>query len=77
LSFGGAAKCRTKLVGFELAEGGFAEAFEELRDGDGGGGLDALVKVDEAPGELAGEEGADGGLAGAHEAGETDYLRAW
>ena len=61
-----------ELVGFDLAEGGFAETLENFRDAHVGGGFDAIVKIDEAPGELAGEERADGGLAGAHEAGEAE-----
>ena len=74
--FGGAAEGGTELVGLCLAEGGFAEALEELRDGDAGGSFNAFVEVDEAPGELAGEQGADGGFAGAHETGEAKDLWA-
>jgi len=71
LEFEGAAEGGAELLGFELAESGFAVAFEELRDGDAGGFFDTVVEIDEAPGELAREEGADRGFARAHETGEA------
>ncbi len=40
------------------------------------GGFDAIVEIDEAPGELAREQRADGGLARAHEAGEAEQRYA-
>jgi hypothetical protein len=38
--------------------------------------LDAIVQVDKAPGELAREQGADGGLAGTHESSEAENRKA-
>lgn len=79
--FEDAAEGGTKLIGFDLAKRGLAEAFENFGDAQVGGGFNAVVEIDEAPGELAGEERADGGLAGAHEAGEAEQwyalLRLW
>src|SRR5262249_36492211 len=57
--FSGAAKDGAKLFCFKGAEGGFTEAFEKFRDAKAGGILDAIVKVDKAPGELASEKRAD------------------
>lgn len=74
--FESAAEGGAKLVGLDLAEGGLAETFEDLRDGQAGGFLDAFIEIDEAPGQLASEQGADGGLAGAHKAGEAENLSA-
>jgi len=71
LEFEGATECGAELLGFELAKSGFAVAFEEFCDGDTGGFFDAVVEIDEAPGELASEEGADRGFARAHETGEA------
>jgi hypothetical protein len=76
LLFDGAAEGGAKFVGFELAERGFAVAFEELRDGDAGGGFDAFVEIHEAPAELASEPRADGAFAGAHKACEADNRNA-
>ena len=56
----------------EVAEGGLAAAGEEFGDGAAGFGFDDIVCVEEAPAETRGEERADGGLAGTHEAGEDD-----
>src|SRR5437899_858224 len=64
---GSTAEGSTELVRLNLAERGFAEAFENLRDGEAGGLLNAFVEIDKAPGELPGQERTDGGLAGAHE----------
>src|SRR5579872_686058 len=78
--FEDAAESGAKLVGFNLAKGGFAEALKHLGDAHVGGGFDAVVEIDEAPGELAREKRADSGLAGAHEAGEAkqrDALLRW
>lgn len=66
-----AAERGAELVGFDLAKGLFAEAFENLGDAQVRGGFDAIVEIDEAPSELTREQGADRGLAGAHEAGEA------
>lgn len=74
--FENAAERGAKLVGFDLAECGFAEALEDFRDAHVRGGFDAVVEIDETPGKLAREEGADGGLAGAHEAGEAEQRYA-
>jgi hypothetical protein len=54
-----------------LAESRFAEPFEHLRNGEAGGFFDAVVKIDEAPGELASEERANGRFARAHKTGEA------
>jgi hypothetical protein len=74
--FEGTAEDGAELIGFELAEGGFAEAFEHFGDAQAGSFFDAIVEIDEAPGELAGEECTDGGLAGAHEASEAKKVGA-
>jgi hypothetical protein len=74
--FEDAAEGGAELVGFDLAESGFAEAFEDFGDAQVCGGFDAIIEVDEAPSELASEERADGGLAGAHEAGEAEQRYA-
>src|SRR5260370_34402152 len=68
----GAAKHGTKLIRFDLAEGGFAEAFEDLRNRQAGKGFDAVIEIDKAPGELASEERANGGLAGTHKTGKAE-----
>jgi hypothetical protein len=68
---GGAAQGSTKLIGFDLAESRLAEAFKDLWDFQASGFFDAFIKIDKAPGELAREERADGGFAGAHETGEA------
>ena len=74
--FEDAAERGAELVGFDLAKGGFAETLEHFSDAHVGGGFDAVVEIDEAPGELAREECADGGFAGAHEAGEAEQRDA-
>jgi hypothetical protein len=76
LEFGSAAESRAELIGFHLAESRFAEALENLRNGEASRFFDALVKIDETPGELASQESSDGGFAGTHEAGETQELKA-
>ena len=63
--------------GFAGAEAGFAFGFEDAGDGELGGLGDEVVGVDELEAELAGEEGADGGFAAAHEADEDDVERGW
>src|SRR6266851_1439787 len=68
----GAAEGGAKLIRFDLAEGGFAEAFEDLRNRQAGKRFDAVIEVDKAPGELASEERANGGLAGTHETGKAE-----
>jgi len=45
--------------------------FEELRNGDAGGGLDLLVQVNEPPAKLLRQTRANRALAGAHETGQT------
>lgn len=74
--FGGAAQGSAKLIGFDLPKGGLAKAFEELRDRESGGLLDAFIEVDEMPRELAREKRADGRLARAHKTSEAKYLGA-
>ncbi len=69
--FGGAAERGAKLVGFQLAKGGFAKPREEFCNGDVRCGFDALVEVNEAPSELAREERADGGFARTHKSREA------
>ena len=69
--FGSAAERGAELVGFELAEIGLPQAFENLRDGEAGRFLDAVVEIDKTPGKLARQERANGGLTGTHEAGEA------
>ena len=73
---GGAAEGGAKLIGFDLAKGGFAETFENLRNGEACGFLNAIIEVNKTPGELAREECAYGGLAGTHETGKTKNWRA-
>src|SRR5260370_36003098 len=68
----GAAKHGTKLIRFDLAEGGFAEAFEDLRNRQAGKRFDAVIEIDKAPGEFANEERANGGLAGTHKTGKAE-----
>jgi len=72
LELGGASESGAQLIGFELAKGRFTVTFEELRDGDAGGFLNAVVEIDETPSELSSEQVADGGLAGTHESGESE-----
>ena len=72
LEFGGATDHRAELVGFELAKGGLPVPLEKLRNGDAARLFDAVIQIDEAPGELTGKEHADGGFAGAHESGEGE-----
>src|SRR5216683_8298584 len=45
-----------ELVRLDLAERGLAKAFENLRDGEASGLLNALIEIDKAPGQLPGEE---------------------
>ncbi len=75
--FSGAAEGSAKLIGFELAEGRLAVAFEKLRDADASGGFDAVIEVDKAPAKLAGQQSADSGLAGTHESGEGKDGKTW
>ena len=71
-----AAQRSAQLVSFDLAERRLAEALEDFGNAETRGFLDAVVEIDEAPGELPGEKGTDGGLAGTHEAGEAKHLYA-
>src|SRR5438128_3415494 len=72
LCFRCAAEDRTELLSLKRAKGGFTKTFEEFRDTQAAGFLDAVVEINKAPGKLAREQRADGGLAGAHESGETN-----
>src|ERR1051325_3088202 len=67
--FGCTTEDRAELVGYKSAKSGLPKTLEKLRNTQAGGFLDAVVEINEAPGELAREERADGGLAGAHESG--------
>lgn len=71
LELGGAAERQAELVSLDLPECGFAETFEDLRDGQAGGLLDAIIQIDKVPGQLPRQERADRGLTGAHETGEA------
>src|SRR5712692_1274963 len=51
---GSTAEGSTELVRLDLTERGFAEAFENLRDGEAGGLLNAFIEIDIAPRELPG-----------------------
>src|SRR4029077_15610042 len=73
---GNAAQHRAHLVRFDLPESRFAETLENRGDVQAGSFFDAVVEIDEPPGELAGEQRADGGLAGTHKAGEAKHLDA-
>ena len=64
LVLGHAAQGSAELIGFQLAEGRLTEAFEYFGDSEAGGFFDAIVEIDETPGELASEERANSGLAG-------------
>src|SRR5215472_13885943 len=72
LKLGSTAERGAELVRLDLAESELAEALENLRDGEAGGRLNALVEINKAPSELAGEERTDGGLAGAHEPSQAE-----
>ena len=63
-----AAQSSTELIRFHLPESRFTEAIEDLGNREAGGSLDAVIEINKAPGELAGQERADGGFAGAHKA---------
>jgi len=76
LVLGSAAQGGAELIGFHLAESRFAEALEDFRNGEAGGFFDAFIEIDKTPGELTGEERADGGLAGTHESGEAKDVDA-
>src|SRR5208337_141089 len=71
-AFDGAAQGQAKLIGFQLAESGFAMALEEFRNGNAGNFLDFFVEINETPAELFGEAGANRAFAGSHETGEAD-----
>jgi len=64
-----------KCLRFKLTEAGFAVRGEDGWDGHVGAGLDVSVEVEEVPAEAVGEQAADGGLAGAHEAGEDEAAK--
>ena len=69
--------CREPRDGCMLAvaKGVFAVARKDVGDGRACFGLNHIVHVNKLPAEARGEDGADGGLAGAHEAGENDATR--
>src|SRR5690242_12555002 len=69
---GSAAESGAELVRFDLAEGRLTEALKNLRNGETGGFLDAIVQIDESPGKLASEQSANSGLAGTHESGDAE-----
>jgi hypothetical protein len=73
---GSAAECGAKLIGLHLAKSGFAEALEYLRNGEPCGFFNAFIEIDKTPGELTGQERADGGLAGTHKSGEAKQVHA-
>src|SRR5439155_25542635 len=52
-------------------ESRFTEAFEDWGKREAGGSLDAVIEINKAPGELAGQERADGGFAGTHKASQA------
>jgi len=56
--------------GLKPAEMGLAVGGEDGGDREAGAGFDGGVEIEEVPAEALGEQAADGGLAGAHEAGE-------
>ena len=68
----GAGECAGECAGLEPAEMRLAEGGEDLGDGDAGEIGNEVVEIEEGPAEMRGEVAADGGLAGAHEAGEDD-----
>jgi hypothetical protein len=74
--FAGAAQRGAELIGFDLPESGLTQAFEHLRDFQAGSFFNAFIEIHETPGELAGKKIADGSLAGTHEAGKAEALRA-
>ncbi len=69
-----AAEGRSQLIGFDLAKRSLAEALEDFGNPQPRGRLNSIIEVDKAPGQLARQQRADGGLAGAHEAGEAEHL---
>jgi hypothetical protein len=71
-AFGSPAQGQAKLIGFQLAESGFAMALKKFRYGNAGNFLDSFVEINETPAELFGEAGANRAFAGTHETGEAD-----
>src|SRR5260370_32000124 len=57
-----AAERGAQLVRLDLAECCFAESLENFRNAQACGFLDAIVQINEMPGELARQERADSGL---------------
>ena len=74
--FPSAAEGRAQLIRFDLAKRRFAEALENLRDGEAGGLLDAFIQIDESPRQLPREKRSDGGLAGTHKTRKAKNLGA-
>jgi hypothetical protein len=66
--FRGAAECGAQLICFDLAKGRLAQALEYFGNGEVRCFFNAGIQIDEAPSQLTGQQGSDGGLAGAHEA---------
>ena len=59
-------------LGLKLAEAGLAVGGKDGGDGEADARLDVGVEVEEVPAEAGGQQTADGGLAGTHEAGEDE-----
>src|ERR1700758_2152505 len=70
--FESAAEGGAEVRGFQQAEACFAMALEKFGDAQAGSVFNAVVEINEAPGELAGQLGAYSRLAGTHESGEGD-----
>jgi hypothetical protein len=64
--FPSAPESGAQLIRLDLAERGLAETLENLWNGKACGLLDAFIQVDEAPGQLPGQQSADCRLAGTH-----------
>jgi hypothetical protein len=64
-------------LAFQLAEGGLAVRGEDLPDRASRPLFDDQVAVDEREAEALGEQVADGGLPGAHEADQDDHGSAF
>jgi hypothetical protein len=74
--FNGSAQSCPELIRFDLAKCRLAQALENLRNAQAGGFLYSIVQVDKTPSKLPGQQGANGGFAGAHEAGQAKHLQA-
>jgi hypothetical protein len=76
LEFGSAAQGGAQLIRFDLAKSGFAEALENLGNGQACELLDAFIQINETPCELTCEKSANSGLAGSHESSKANHLGA-